>query len=191
MSTIHNINGDMAAAASATVLQPTDYLAVYQASSNTHVKMTGSQVTGGNAAVVAVTAGATTLTVTQAAHGNRVIQLNNTAPIAITLPQATGTGTKYTFYVSAAATGTASTISVANGTDVMQGVAWMLTTGSDNVIGFKTSATSDRISINGTTQGGVAGDKIEIIDVKTGFFRVDAFLSPTGSYATGFSASVS
>ena len=133
---------------------------------------------------------ATTLTITQKLHGNRVVTLSSAAPLAVTLPQATGTGSKYTFQVQVAATGTAHTIKVANSTDVMQGVSWCLTTSAANVVGYGTSATSDTISLNGTTLGGVVGDIIEIQDVKTGFFAVKIFASPTGTTATPFSATV-
>ncbi len=140
---------------------------------------------------LAITAGATTLTVTSAAHAGRLIRLNNTAPIAVTLPQATGTGNTYKFVIGVAATGTSSTIKVANATDVMQGYVFAVTTTSDVAEGFKTSATSDTISINGTTQGGVPGDMIEIQDIATGFFLVRVTSAPTGTEATPFSASVS
>lgn len=133
---------------------------------------------------------ATTLTVTQALHGNRTVTVSSAAPIAITLPQATGTGSVYKFQMQVAATGTSSTIKVANATDVMQGVSWCLTTASANVVGYGTSATSDTISLNGTTTGGVVGDIIEITDAKTGFFSVKMFSSPTGTTATPFSATV-
>jgi len=150
-----------------------------------------SAIGNSTASAVQVTAGATTLTVTQALHGNSVIVLANTAPIAITLPQATGTGTMYKFQIAVAATATSSTIKVANATDVMQGIVVALTTSSANVIGYGTSATSDTISLNGTTLGGVVGDIIKIQDVKTGFFAVEMLTSPTGTTATPFSASVS
>jgi hypothetical protein len=61
---------------------------------------------------------------------------------------------------------------------------------SANVVGYGTSATSDTITLNGTTLGGVVGDIVEITDVKTGFFSVKIFASPTGTTATPFSATV-
>ena len=67
---------------------------------------------------------------------------------------------------------------------------FLLTTSSDNLIGFTTSATSDRISLNGTTLGGVIGAWYEVVDVKTGFFAVRGQSPATGTYATPFSASV-
>jgi hypothetical protein len=148
-----------------------------------------AQVLSGLGQVINTTA--TTLAVTLATHGNRIITISSAAPIAITLPQATGTGVFYRFQMQVVATATGHTIKVANGTDVMQGVSWCLTTSSANVIGYGTSATSDTITVNGTTQGGVVGDIIDIMDVKTGFYSVKIFCSPTGSTATPFSASVS
>lgn len=134
---------------------------------------------------------ATSLAVTAALHAGKVVTISSAAPIAVTLPQATGTGNRYRFVMQVAATGTSSTIKVANATDVMQGLVLALTTSSANVIGYGTSATSDTISLNGTTTGGVAGAQYEIVDVKTGFFQVIGYDSPTGSTATPFSASVS
>jgi len=89
-----------------------------------------------------------------------------------------------------AATGTAHTIKVANTTDVMQGEFWCLTTSSDNVIGYKATSADDTISLNGTTKGGVVGDRIILRDVKSGFWSVNGFTAPTGTTATPFSATV-
>lgn len=143
----------------------------------------------GTAAIVATTA--TTLTVTRALHNGRTIVVNSAAPIAITLPQATGSGSKFEFFIGVVATATAHTIKVANGTDVMAGFQFTVTTTATNVEGFVTSATSDTITLNGTTQGGIVGDQIEIKDVATGIFAVKVFSSSTGTEATPFSASVS
>lgn len=138
--------------------------------------------------IVATTA--TTLTVTAALHADRTVVVNSAAPIAITLPQALGTGNKYRFFVGVVATGTAHTIKVANATDVLSGYALCVTTTTDNAEGFKTTATDDTISINGTTKGGVVGDVIEIEDVATGVFSVQMRTAPTGTEATPFSATV-
>lgn len=149
---------------------------------------TVNQLISAHGAVVNTTA--TTLTITQALHGNRVVTVSSASPIAITLPQATGTGVKYRFQFQVAATATQHTIKVANSTDVMQGLVLALTTSSANVIGYGTSATSDTITLNGTTTGGVIGSWWEIQDIKTGFFLVQGFDSPTGATATPFSATV-
>lgn len=133
---------------------------------------------------------AATLVMNPAIHNGRTIYLNAT-PIAVTLPQARGSGARYRFVVGVAATATQTTIAVANATDVMTGIVFAATTTSDNAEAFIASATSDTISLNGTTKGGVVGDVIEIEDVATGVFRVLGFTAPTGSEATPFSAAVS
>ena len=134
---------------------------------------------------------ATALTITQALHGNRTVTISSAAPIAVTLPAATGTGSVYRFQVQVVATATGHTIKVANATDVMQGIVCALTTSSANVIGYGTTSTSDTITLNGTTLGGVVGDWFELVDIKSGFFMVRGNTSPTGSTATPFSATVS
>lgn len=134
---------------------------------------------------------ATSLTITAASHAGKLVTISSAAPVTITLPQATGTGNIYRFAFLVAATGTASKIQVANATDVMTGYVFAVTTTSDNAEAFKTSATSDTASFNGTTQGGVVGDQFEVIDAATGKFVVRGFTAPTGTEATNFSAAVS
>ena len=141
-----------------------------------------------SSAVVSTTA--TTLTLTALSHAGKVVDVNSAAPIAITLPQAIGSGAKYKIRIGVAATATSHTIAVANATDVMSGLVLCLTTSSDNVIGYPTTATSDTITLNGTTRGGVAGDWFEITDVATGVFSVEGRTQPTGTTATPFSAEV-
>ncbi len=129
-------------------------------------------LTGGSGLVVAVSAASTVLTVTQALHGNRTMILNNTAPIAVTLPAATGTGASYKFVLNVAATATQSTIKVANTVDVMQGLILSLNTTAGALIGFKNSASSDTITLNGTTTGGGAAAVYTITDIAAGFFQI-------------------
>jgi hypothetical protein len=165
-----------------------DVLLVYDTSAGTTKKMTADYLAGMVSAPVATTA--TSLAITAAAHAGRTVAINSTAAIAVTLPQALGTGNKYKFFIGVAATATSHTIKVANATDVMTGYAFCVTTTSDNAEGFKTSATSDTITLNGTTLGGVVGDTVEIEDVKTGVFSVRLCTAPTGTEATPFSATV-
>lgn len=133
---------------------------------------------------------ATSLTISAASHAGRTVLVNSAAPIAITLPASTGSGMRYRFDIGVAATGTSHTIKVANATDVMRGYCFCVTTTSDNAEGFKTSATSDTITLNGTTLGGVVGDQIELIDIASGVWSVRMFSAPTGTEATPFSATV-
>ena len=51
-------------------------------------------------------------------------------------------------------------VQVANATDVMVGSAVFIDDSSDNVVGFETASTSDTITLNGSTKGGVTFSKI-------------------------------
>ena len=169
-------------------LADADSFAVHDASGSAIAEATMTQLRAYLNNIVNLTA--TTLTVTAALHNGKMITINTAAPAVITLPQATGTGNKYRFCFLVAATATASTIKVANATDILTGYVLAVTTTTDNAEGFKTTATDDTMTFNGTTKGGVVGDQIEIIDVKTGVFLVNAFTAPTGTEATPFSAAV-
>lgn len=144
-----------------------------------------------NAGAAVVSTTATTLSVTQTQHAGRIVRIATTSPIVVTLPAAAGTGDTYTFFMAVAATGTESTIKVANATDVMKGVIWAATTSSDNAEAFIAGATADSIEMNGTTKGGVIGDRYELTDIATGVWSVKGFTAPTGTEATPFDATVS
>ncbi len=169
MSTIHNIHGDMTAGTSP--LAATDEIAIYEASTGLSKKLTGALVLTGAQAPVATTAGATSLTVAATTHGNRVILLSNSTPIAITMPAATGSGIKYTFVFDVAATATASTISRATSGEKFHGVAMILATATF-MSGFLATSTDNTMTFNGTSKGGVIGDMVEFVDIKTGIFEV-------------------
>lgn len=127
---------------------------------------------GGLAGIVAVSAASTVLTVTQAAHANRTVVLNNTAPIAVALPQATGTGAVYKFILNTAATATQTTIKIGHTTDVIQGLVVSLNTTAGALIGFKNSATSNTFTFNGTTTGGGISSVYAFTDIAAGVFQV-------------------
>jgi hypothetical protein len=132
-----------------------------------------------------------TLTVTRDEHDSRTITLDRVAGSTITLPQATGSGAKYRFAVKTTVTSNGYIIKVANATDVFTGRALVCQDGGDTVVGFETAASSDTITLNGTTTGGYRGDVVEIEDIASGLFLVKVSASATGTEATPFSATVS
>lgn len=132
---------------------------------------------------------AATFTATVADHDNQIITLNRAGGIAVTLPAATGTGARFRFIVGTTFT-SAGTIKVANSTDVMTGNAIVLQDGGDTMVGFETAASSDTVTLNGTTTGGITGAEVEIIDLAAGQFYVRVLTSATGTEATPFSATV-
>jgi hypothetical protein len=138
-----------------------------------------------------ISATGATLTCTKDLHAGRTIVVSAVAGCAVTLPAATGTGSVYRFIIGASITSNTTTIKVANATDVMSGRAFVISDGAAAVLGYATTSTSDTITLNGTTLGGLAGDHIEIIDAITGTYAVRVFTAATGTEATPFSATVS
>ena len=82
-------------------------------------------------------------------------------------------------------------VQVANATDVMIGGALFIDDSSDNVVGFETTSTSDTITLNGTTTGGVTFSKIVCTVIASGKYQVEVVSGCTGTPATPFSAAVS
>lgn len=144
-----------------------------------------------------IAAGATkTLTVQDA---GRVIKLDTLAGSVVTLPAASGSGARYSFYVGVLATSNSHKIQVANATDFMIGIVMGTRVDNGNaVLGFAaansgTVATnSDTITLNRTTTGSVSvGEWIEVEDVAANTWLVTGMLSATGAaFATPFSAAV-
>lgn len=135
-----------------------------------------------------------TLTVTAAAHANRIITLNRAAGIAVTLPAATGTGNVFTFIVGTTITSNTTTIKAVSASDSYTGLALGVDTDVEGASGYTWNADAgdDTITMTGTTNGGVAGDRVEITDYATGVFNVQVYITQSGgSEVTPFSATVS
>jgi hypothetical protein len=128
---------------------------------------------------------ATTLAVTVTEHEGKLVTISSAAPLAVTLPAATGTGAIFRFLIRVAATGTAHTI---GSTSVMSGVSIIAQTDTAQVNGFLTTATDNTISLNGSTKGGLVGDYIECIDVAANKYQVLVRGGATGTVVTPFSA---
>jgi hypothetical protein len=137
--------------------------------------------------VVNVTAA--TLAVTEAAHDNKIVTINKADGCAVTLPAATGSGIKLHFIIGTTITSNSTTIKV-TGNDVMTGVAIIANDTDNSVSGFETAATSDTITFNGSTTGGIKGDSVELIDIAADLWWVRVNGSATGTEATPFSATV-
>ena len=137
-----------------------------------------------------VSATAATLTVTSASHSGRTVVLDRAAGQAVTLPAATGSGNCYKFFVATTITSNSTTIKVV-GDDTMAGVAIVANDGGNSASIFETAATSDTISFNGSTTGGIKGATVELQDVAADLWSVRVVGAATGTEATPFSATVS
>lgn len=122
----------------------------------------------------------------------KILLLDTAAGSTVTLPASSGSGKRFRFLVSVLATSNNHIVKVANSTDVMRGVALFADTdGTAAVNAFMAAATSDTITLNRSTTGSVTvGEYIEAEDYASGFWRVECWLSNTGTPTTPFSATV-
>ena len=137
-----------------------------------------------------VSTSATSLSLTVAAHGERVLLVNTNSTVAntFTLPVATGSGVKFTVINNIAQT-QGSVVVAANGTtDVVKGVAVVVSSTEEAAAAFLTSATSDKITLNAGTSGGLGYDTIECWDSAANVWNVRVSATGNGSLATPFAA---
>jgi hypothetical protein len=132
------------------------------------------------------------LTVTAAAHAERLIVLDSafSTTCTITLPAALGTGNRYTIIDAATQTNSV-IVDLATATDYLTGTVQIFN--AANSAGdeqfFTATATSDKMTMNATTSGGaVRGTKLEFVDIKTGYYLVSGVTFSSGNQATPFSA---
>jgi len=126
---------------------------------------------------------AATLTLTAALHAGRTLMLNRAAGVALTLPEAIGSGNKYTVFVETTATGAHSIVSEGAG-KFAGGVA--IATDIAGVVMLANSAADVGLSMSGTTTGGVKGSFYSVTDVAPDLWMVDGFLISTGTEASPF-----
>lgn len=133
---------------------------------------------------------ATVLALSLTAHGERVVLVasNSTVANTLTLPVATGSGVKITIINNIAQT-QGSVVIAANGTtDVLQGICKAFdSTAAADAMTFLTTATSDKVTLNRTTTGGLGGDQIELWDKTANAWLVRVEINGSGSMATPFS----
>lgn len=146
-----------------------------------------NRVADASARIVTTTATALSLTATQ--HAERILLVNTNSTVAntFTLPAAAATGNKYTIINGLAQT-QGSIVVAALGTDVVAGVCRSVSSTEESAGAFLTSATSDKITLNAGTSGGLGGDVIELWDVAAGTWRVVVHATANGTLATPFAA---
>lgn len=149
---------------------------------------------GGIAGLAPVAVTGATLTVTRAAHAGRVIALDRAAGIAVTLPDATGSGDTYTFYVKTTFSGDAAIkVSRAADTFVEGSLALLAQDAADTAVVFSAAATDDTLDLfdTGNTTGGMVGAIATFIDVAPNKWLVRYSSDAAGIEATPFKNTVS
>ena len=147
----------------------------------------------------------TSLTV--ASHAGRIVLNDAVGAVTYTLPainanadsavagpgsdlnNQSNIGSTFEIFASVTKTGNL-VVQVANANDVMVGSAIFIDDTSDNTVGFETVATSDTITLNGSTTGGVTFAKILCTAISSTQWKVDVVSGCTGTPATPFSAAV-
>jgi hypothetical protein len=133
----------------------------------------------------------TDVTLTRGPYHDRPLVFDIASGATVTLPTSAGTGDVYRFIVHTTVTTNDDIIQVANATDVMAGNILIAQDAADTAVMFEAASTSDTITLNGTTSGGLRGDWLELVDYKAGFWHVRGILAATGTEETPFSAAVS
>tara|TARA_R110000796_G_scaffold50638_1_gene119527 strand:+ start:181 stop:735 length:555 start_codon:yes stop_codon:yes gene_type:complete len=164
------------------------------------MKLAGTEVTATadelNAAadrstkVVTIADGTNTLSLTQYLHAGRITYVLD-ATLAITLPEATGTGDVYTVVQGITATG--STIVTADTSNAGFRGMLMALDGDDEATltswPAAVAGTDDTITLNGVATGGKIGDHFTFVDVATDKWLVGGQITESGgSEATPFSS---
>lgn len=128
------------------------------------------------------------LTLSQDAHSGVLVVSDLAATQTFTLPAANGTGNVYRIFVKTTKTGDL-IIQAASAADVINGAVGVSTDAAGVVI--PTAASTDTITMSGSTTGGVQGSWVQLTDAATGVWMVEGALVSTGAEATPFSADVS
>ena len=121
-------------------------------------------------------------------YAGKIIALNAAAGLTVTLPAASGSGASFELIAVTSITSNNYVIKVANSSDVMMGTVEV----ASDIAGVTcpTTATSDTITMNGGTTGGVLGSRIVLTDVAANKWAVFGGLVAVGAEATPFSATV-
>lgn len=129
-----------------------------------------------------------TTTLTQAQSGS-VITLAPAAATVITLPASPSIGTKFTFMVTTAATGS-NTLKIITGagTQLLQGVITSATT-TASVFESVIATSNISVAMNGTTTGGLVGSQFEFTCLSATLWQVFGTNFTSGTTATPFATS--
>ena len=117
------------------------------------------------------------------------VKLDTAAGSVVTLPAATGSGTRFKFIVSLLATTGSHVVKVANSSDTIQGILDFV--GTTGRAAFAANASADTITLNRTTTGSVnKGESFDLQDFALNVWQVSGLLTATGSPLTPFTSGV-
>lgn len=127
-------------------------------------------------------------TLDRSSDAGNVVCLSSLTGLTVTLPASSGKGDIYELFILVTNTSSNYIIQVANSTDILAGAVHLTT----DIAGtsMPTSTTSDTITMNGGTTGGLRGSWLRFKDVAAGFWALEGGIICTSTEATPFSAAV-
>ncbi len=135
-------------------------------------------------------------TLDRSVHANKAFVLNHAAGATHTLPPAIGSGETYEFIFGTTITSNTAVLRVNSATDYFRGMAVQSQDGGNTVQAWETANSgtvgteSDTMTFDGSTRGGLVGDRVLVRDIAAGVWMVQSSLVGTGTEATPFSAAV-
>lgn len=155
------------------------------------VAITGAVTGVGQAAPVTVLTIANdtdTLAVDADTHAGKLMYILD-ATLAVTLPEATGTGNTYTFMQGIAATASTFVTADTTNADIVGAVLAADTDDGSAAAAWACPSSCDTVTFNGVATGGKLGDWIRFTDIATDLWLVEGVISQSGgSEATPFSS---
>lgn len=139
----------------------------------------------GAQAGVAITA-STATALSSLTQGGRPIVQNNAAGVDLSLPAAIGSGVEFEILIQTTITSNDVTVTAPAGSSYL-GQAIVISDNAAAVVGFVAASGNNTITLNGTTLGGRAGDRIKLRDMAAGIWMANLTTSATGTEATPFS----
>lgn len=138
--------------------------------------------------LLAIPAGTTTLTISQALHAGKILTIASSGGLAITPPAAVGSGSVYTFVVTTTIAGGNFTFDAkaGNASDLIYGIS-NTNKVATGLTQWGTVANTNLITWNGTTLGGVKGDFLQMVDVGLNMWLCEIVGQQSGTVATPFS----
>ena len=133
-----------------------------------------------------------TITLNEREHAYHTMVLNSADGVTVTLPAATGSGAIYNFIVGVTVTSSDEyIIQAGNTTDEFHGGVWQCDTDTTDTMTMTSALDADgydTITMDGSTTGGIMGDRFEIIDYAAGKFLLKGLINYTGDIGTLLSA---
>lgn len=145
-----------------------------------------STYAGGGEVKAVVAQTAATLALAPETHSERTVVAKKADGITFTLPAATGSGAKYRIVVGTTITSVGLIVNV-TGNDTLFGLALGLDGDGVPANAWAASGGNNKVTLDGSTQGGVAGDELVFEDIVADKWAVQARLQQSGTEATPFS----